>query len=64
MSENLKICSFCGKPENRVSYMFSSDESVANICGECIQYCYDIMLYVENKDSKKKSDRKVGCIDD
>lgn len=40
-TENTKRCLFCGKAENKVQNMFSSGN--ANICGECVLYCYDIM---------------------
>lgn len=42
MAENFKSCSFCGKGENRVHSMLSA--GLANICDECVCYCYE-MLY-------------------
>ncbi len=39
---DFKSCSFCGKGENRVHSMFSAGS--ANICDECVTYCYE-MLY-------------------
>ncbi len=45
MVETFKSCSFCGKGENRVHSMFSA--GAANICDECVTYCYD-MLYGPN----------------
>lgn len=42
MAETFKSCSFCGKGENRVHSMFSAGN--ANICDECVCYCYE-MLY-------------------
>ena len=38
---NLKRCSFCGKPENKVQNMFSGGSS--NICDDCVIYCYEML---------------------
>ncbi len=38
---NLKRCSFCGKPENKVQNMFSAASS--NICDDCVIYCYEML---------------------
>lgn len=40
-NEGLKRCSFCGKLENKVKNMFSAPN--ANICDECVLYCYEIL---------------------
>ncbi|MBQ4096285.1 MAG: ATP-dependent Clp protease ATP-binding subunit ClpX [Oscillospiraceae bacterium] len=40
-TENSKRCQFCGKPDNKVLNMFSAGN--ANICNECVLYCYGIM---------------------
>jgi len=42
MAENFKSCSFCGKGENRVHNMFSAGS--ANICDECVCYCYEMIF--------------------
>lgn len=39
---NMKKCSFCGKPENRIQNMFSAGTS--NICDECVMYCYEMLM--------------------
>lgn len=62
LSESRIKCSFCGKSESRAKCMFSSGK--CNICDECVEYCHDMLLKVENDSSKNKSDKKVGCIDD
>ena len=36
-----KKCCFCGKPENRVTSMFSAGNT--HICDECVLYCYDLL---------------------
>ncbi len=38
---NLKRCSFCGKPENKVQNMFSA--GACNICDDCVIYCYEML---------------------
>ncbi len=40
-NDNIKRCSFCGKPETRVKNMFSAGN--VHICDECVLYCYDII---------------------
>ena len=40
-NENIKRCSFCGKPENKVKNMFSAGS--VHICDECVTFCYDIL---------------------
>lgn len=42
MAESFKSCSFCGKGENRVHSMFSAGS--ANICDECVCYCYEMIF--------------------
>lgn len=58
MSETFKSCNFCGKGENRVHSMFSAGS--ANICDECVCYCYE-MIFGESQDNpkKKKKDDEV-----
>ena len=41
MVQNLKSCNFCGKSENRVHSLFSAGS--ANICDECVEYCYEML---------------------
>ena len=39
-------CSFCGKPQSIAKPPFITSEKgnkAANICGDCIGYCYKIM---------------------
>lgn len=55
-----KTCSFCGKGENRVNSMFSAGS--ANICDECVEYCYE-MIYGANLSKVKKKSAK-SSIDD
>lgn len=50
-----KTCSFCGKGENRVNSMFSAGS--ANICDECVEYCYE-MIYGANLSKVKKKSAK------
>jgi len=40
-NDGIKRCSFCGKMENKVKNMFSAPN--ANICDECVMYCYEIL---------------------
>lgn len=55
---DLKRCSFCGKPESKVRNMFSAGD--ANICDECVTYCHELLIqndpfaYVKNSTKKKK----------
>lgn len=39
--KSMKICHFCGKPENKVGNLFSAGDS--NICDECVTYCYELL---------------------
>lgn len=54
---DFKICSFCGKGENRVNSMFSAGSS--NICDECVVYCYEL-IYGENISKVKKKAAKAN----
>lgn len=51
-----KSCSFCGRGESKTNSMFSAGS--ANICDECVMYCYE-MLYgpAYTKAQKKASDK-------
>jgi len=50
-NDNIKRCSFCGKPETKVQYIFSSDNN--HICDECVVLCYNLLnkqLEMKNND--------------
>ena len=57
-NEELKKCSFCGKSESKVRNLFSAGN--ANICDECVVYCYELLMkndplaYVNNTNRKKQ----------
>ncbi len=55
MAETFKSCSFCGKGENRVHSIFSAGN--ANICDECVCYCYEMLFGPAPSKSQKKSDK-------
>ncbi len=65
MAESFKSCSFCGKGENRVHSMFSA--GTANICDECVCYCYE-MIYgpgiakAQKKAAKKEGDKSLSSM--
>ncbi len=40
--ENIMICSFCGKPQNRVKRLIAGPD--VYICNECIDLCNDMIL--------------------
>ncbi len=60
--DGLKICDFCGTPENQVRNLFSAGD--VHICDNCVMFCYDIIeqqgdvsRYNERKNqSKAKKD--------
>ena len=58
MAESFKSCSFCGKGENRVHSMFSAGN--ANICDECVCYCYEMIYGPGISKMQKKAARKDG----
>jgi len=58
MSDMFKSCSFCGKGENRVHSMFSAGS--ANICDECVTYCYEMLYGSGVSKAKKKASKKDG----
>ncbi len=41
-NENIMICSFCGKPQNRVKKLIAGPE--VYICNECVDLCNDMIL--------------------
>ncbi|MDE5583521.1 MAG: ATP-dependent Clp protease ATP-binding subunit ClpX [Ruminococcus sp.] len=51
-----KSCNFCGKGENRVQTMMSAGN--ANICDECVCYCYEMLFGPELAKAKKKATRE------
>lgn len=53
MSSTFKSCTFCGKGENRVGSMFSAGN--ANICDECVTYCYEMLYGTGVTKAKKKA---------
>ena len=53
-----KSCSFCGKGENRVQSMFSAGN--ANICDECVCYCYEMLYGPGVAKAQKKAAKKDG----
>ena len=58
MAENFKSCSFCGKGENKVHSMFSAGS--ANICDECVCYCYEMIFGPGVVKSQKKAAKAGG----
>lgn len=52
MSE-FKSCSFCGKGENKVMSMLSAGD--ANICDECVCYCYEMLFGPTAAKTQRKS---------
>lgn len=58
MAESFKSCSFCGKGENRVHSMFSAGN--ANICDECVCYCYEMIFGAGVAKSQRKAAKKDG----
>ena len=46
-----KKCCFCGKPENKVTSMFSAGNT--HICDECVLYCYDLLAEQNGLPSSK-----------
>lgn len=52
-----KSCSFCGKGENKVDSMLTAGS--ANICDECIVYCYEMLFGSAYAKAQKKSASKA-----
>ncbi|MGN0642942.1 MAG: ATP-dependent Clp protease ATP-binding subunit ClpX [Huintestinicola sp.] len=61
---SLKRCSFCGKTETEVQNVFSAGG--ANICDECVIYCYEMLMnnealgYVPDPDHLSRNGKKGG----
>lgn len=65
MTETFKSCSFCGKGENKVHSMFSA--GTANICDECVCYCYEMifgsgMAKAQRKAAKKENNSSLSSM--
>ena len=65
MTETFKSCSFCGKGENKVHSMFSA--GTANICDECVCYCYEMifgsgMAKAQRKAAKKENNASLSSM--
>ena len=58
MANEPKKCCFCGKPENRVTSMFSAGNT--HICDECVLYCYDLLAEQNGLPSPKGKNKKGG----
>ncbi|MBR3269322.1 MAG: ATP-dependent Clp protease ATP-binding subunit ClpX [Oscillospiraceae bacterium] len=59
--KGMRVCNFCGKPEDKVQSIFSAGNN--NICDECVTYCYELLygdldLKPQQKSSRKKSSQK------
>ncbi|MBR0141804.1 MAG: ATP-dependent Clp protease ATP-binding subunit ClpX [Ruminococcus sp.] len=61
MVQNLKSCNFCGKSENRVRSLFSAGS--ANICDECVEYCYEMLYGPAVAKAKRKAKTSTGTIE-
>ncbi len=59
MANEPKKCCFCGKPENRVTSMFSAGNT--HICDECVLYCYDLLAEQNGLPSPKGKNKKGGA---
>ncbi|MDE5861465.1 MAG: AAA family ATPase, partial [Ruminococcus sp.] len=55
MASSFKSCNFCGKGENRVQSMLSAGN--ANICDECVTYCYEMLYGPAMTKAKKKASK-------
>ncbi|MDE6035484.1 MAG: ATP-dependent Clp protease ATP-binding subunit ClpX [Ruminococcus sp.] len=55
MASTFKSCNFCGKGENRVQSMLSAGN--ANICDECVTYCYEMLYGPAMTKAKKKASK-------
>ena len=53
MSQNLKSCNFCGKPENLCNSLISAGS--VNICDECVTYCYEMLFGADVAKAHKKA---------
>ncbi len=56
MRTDFKSCSFCGKGENKTTSMFSAGN--ANICDECVVYCYEMLFGPAYTKAQRKSKEK------
>ncbi|MCM1133162.1 MAG: ATP-dependent Clp protease ATP-binding subunit ClpX [Ruminococcus flavefaciens] len=51
-----KSCSFCGRGENKTNSMFTA--GTANICDECVMYCYEMIFGPAYTKAQKKASSK------
>ncbi|MDE5936161.1 MAG: ATP-dependent Clp protease ATP-binding subunit ClpX [Ruminococcus sp.] len=51
-----KSCNFCGRGENKVNNMFTA--GTANICDECVMYCYEMLFGSAFTKAQRKSSKK------
>ena len=65
--KGMRICNFCGKPENKVQSIFSAGNN--NICDECVTYCYELLygdLDLKPQSQKngkgKKPEKKINLL--
>lgn len=56
MMTEFKSCSFCGRGENKTGSMFTAGS--ANICDECVMYCYELLYGPAYTKAQKKSASK------
>ena len=60
-----KSCNFCGRGENKVNNMFTA--GTANICDECVMYCYEMLFgsaftKAQRKAAKKEKNGSVSSM--
>ncbi len=65
--KGMRVCNFCGKPENKVQSIFSAGNN--NICDECVTYCYELLygdLDIKPQQQKngrgKKNQKKINLL--
>ena len=58
MPPQLKKCSFCGRTEKQVLRMFTSGTG-ANICDDCVVYCYELLMGEELGDAIHPKETKI-----
>ncbi|MBQ8979823.1 MAG: ATP-dependent Clp protease ATP-binding subunit ClpX, partial [Oscillospiraceae bacterium] len=58
MPPQLKKCNFCGRTEKQVLRLFTSGTG-ANICDDCIVYCYELLMGEEIGDTIRPKETKV-----
>ncbi len=48
--KNKQTCSFCGRPESKVSFLINGPSG--NICDECVERAYDLILSLERENKQ------------